>query len=52
MSKAKKCATCGRKLSGSNYHLMWDSRQKRVVPVCREPYDCQKPYITLQKKEA
>ena len=52
MSKTKKCATCGRPLRSQNYHYMWAGRQKKVVPVCREDRECQKPYLTLQKKEA
>jgi len=43
-NKQRKCATCGKRL-GSNYHLMYDAKQNKAVPVCRDDRACQKPYV-------
>jgi hypothetical protein len=41
----KKCATCGKDLTNKNYHLMWDDKQEKSIPVCRDGRQCQRPYV-------
>lgn len=43
MAKKLKCAVCGKIIPG-DYHQLWDDKNRKKVIVCRDSYQCQKPY--------